>query len=153
MSIHTHTHAHTRTHTQNIVRLYSMCVMQEDGGSQVTNYIVEKQDVKTGKWEPVSKFVRNTTFEVMGLTEGHEYNFRVMAENEVGVSEPLVSAFAVEAQYPYSEFKLFLLCLCLFTVHMTGCFRVVKEVIPCLCIYIYIYTKIMCASSETFLIT
>ena len=76
---------------------------QEDGGSPVTNYIVEKQDVKTGKWEPVSKFVRNLNFEVMGLTEGHEYNFRVMAENEFGVSEPLETTLSVAAQYPYSE--------------------------------------------------
>ena len=79
-----------------------MCC-QEDGGSPVTNYIVEKQDVKTGKWEPVSKFIRNLNFEVMGLVEGHEYNFRVMAENEFGVSEPLETAMAVAAQYPYSE--------------------------------------------------
>nr|KAG5709145.1 hypothetical protein BaRGS_028601 [Batillaria attramentaria] len=45
------------------------CDVEDDGGSPVTNYVVEKQDVKTGKWEPVSKFVRNPTFEVMGLTE------------------------------------------------------------------------------------
>jgi hypothetical protein len=75
---------------------------QEDGGSPITNYIVEKQDVKTGKWEPVSKFARNTTFEVMGLTEGNEYNFRVSAENEFGVSEPLETALSTAAQYPYS---------------------------------------------------
>ncbi|KAL8579176.1 hypothetical protein ACOMHN_010760 [Nucella lapillus] len=74
----------------------------DDGGNPVSNYVVEKQDLRTGKWEPVSKFVRNNTFEVMGLTEGHEYNFRVMAENEFGVSEPLESTLPTVAQYPYT---------------------------------------------------
>ncbi|KAL8565325.1 hypothetical protein ACOMHN_029021 [Nucella lapillus] len=74
----------------------------EDGGSPVTNYVVEKQDLKTGKWEPVSKFVRNPTFEVMGLTEGHEYNFRVVAENQFGASEPLETAYSIAAQHPYT---------------------------------------------------
>ncbi|XP_070200689.1 twitchin-like isoform X4 [Littorina saxatilis] len=74
----------------------------EDGGKPITNYVVEKQDLRTGTWEPVSKFVRNSPFEVMGLTENHEYNFRVMAENEFGLSEPLESAFSIAAQYPYS---------------------------------------------------
>lgn len=76
---------------------------QEDGGSPITNYVIEKQDLKTGKWEPVSKFVRNTLFEVMGLSEGHEYYFRVMAENQFGLSEPLQTPLSVAAQHPYSE--------------------------------------------------
>ncbi|XP_071104533.1 twitchin-like isoform X3 [Haliotis cracherodii] len=75
---------------------------KEDGGSPISNYIVEKQDKKTGKWEPVTKFVRGTTYEVMGLTEGHEYNFRVSAENEHGISEPLETTMSVCAQYPYT---------------------------------------------------
>jgi len=52
-------------------------ILQEDGGSPVSNYIVEKCDTRTGKWEPVSKFIRSTKYEVMGLDEGHEYKFRV----------------------------------------------------------------------------
>ncbi|XP_076471204.1 twitchin-like [Babylonia areolata] len=74
----------------------------DDGGSPISNYVVEKQDLKSGRWEPVSKFVRNPTYEVMGLTEGHEYNFRVMAENEFGASEPLDSAYSIAAQHPYT---------------------------------------------------
>ena len=76
---------------------------QEDGGSPITNYIVEKQDKATGKWVSASKFVRGTTYEVMGLEENHEYNFRVSAENEYGVSQPLETTTSVVAQYPYSE--------------------------------------------------
>ncbi|KAK3103159.1 hypothetical protein FSP39_016894 [Pinctada imbricata] len=75
---------------------------KEDGGSPVSNYVVEKKDARTGKWEPVSKFVRGTNFEVMGLEEGHEYMFRVSAENEHGVSEPLETALGTVAQHPYT---------------------------------------------------
>jgi hypothetical protein len=78
-------------------------VLQEDGGSPVSNYIVEKCDTRTGKWEPVSKFIRGTKYEVMGLDEGHEYKFRVSAENENGISEPLEVLSPVVAQHPYSK--------------------------------------------------
>ena len=64
---------------------------------------MEKQDKATGKWEPVSKFVRGTQYEVMGLDEGHEYNFRVKAENDYGVSEPLETTTATVAQSPFSK--------------------------------------------------
>ncbi|CAL1540886.1 unnamed protein product, partial [Lymnaea stagnalis] len=75
---------------------------REDGGSAVSNYVVEKQDKATGRWEPVSKFVRGTKYEVLGLIEGHEYNFRVSAENEYGVSEPLETNLSIVAQHPWT---------------------------------------------------
>ena len=75
----------------------------------MTNYIVEKQDVATGKWEPVSRFVRGTKYEVMGLEEGHSYNFRVSAENEYGVSETLETTYVTIAQNPISKFTISLL--------------------------------------------
>ena len=83
--------------------LSSICHYKDDGGSPVSNYIVEKMDTRTGKWEPVSKFVRGTNFEVMGLDEGREYKFRVSAENQYGVSEPLETEKGTVAQHPYSE--------------------------------------------------
>ncbi|CAG5133824.1 unnamed protein product, partial [Candidula unifasciata] len=75
---------------------------KEDGGSSVSNYIVEKQDKATGRWEPVSKFVRGTKYEVLGLTPGHAYNFRVSAENEHGVGEPLETVFSTVAQHQFT---------------------------------------------------
>ncbi|XP_069132541.1 twitchin-like isoform X9 [Argopecten irradians] len=75
---------------------------RDDGGSPITNYRVEKMDKKYGNWESVSKYARGTSFEVMDLVEGHEYCFRVMAENEHGVSEPIETATSVVAQHPYT---------------------------------------------------
>lgn len=59
------------------------------GGAPVTSYIVEKQDVATGSWVPVSKFARQPQYEVTSLDEGKKYKFRVFAVNEYGISEPL----------------------------------------------------------------
>ena len=77
--------------------------MQEDGGSPISNYIVEKKDARTGRWEPCSKFVRGPSYEVMNLEENHEYQFRVMAENEHGVSEPIEMEKPIIAKYPLSK--------------------------------------------------
>uniref|UniRef100_A0A1I8J9R7 non-specific serine/threonine protein kinase n=1 Tax=Macrostomum lignano TaxID=282301 RepID=A0A1I8J9R7_9PLAT len=62
---------------------------QETSGIPIDNYIVEKQDSKTGEWKPLSKFVRRTEYEAFGLEEGKPVKFRVRAENQYGVSEPL----------------------------------------------------------------
>ncbi|GAA49621.1 twitchin, partial [Clonorchis sinensis] len=72
----------------------------DNGGSPVTNYVVEKLDKRTGDWVPVSRFVRGTEYEVTGLEEGNQYKFRVRAENEFGVSEPLEADRAITAENP-----------------------------------------------------
>ncbi|XP_063069289.1 titin-like [Engraulis encrasicolus] len=60
-----------------------------NGGSEISSYVVERRD-KTGvRWIKCNK--RNVTdlrFKVSGLTEGHEYEFRVLAENAAGLSSP-----------------------------------------------------------------
>jgi hypothetical protein len=78
-------------------------MLQDDGGSPVSNYIVEKMDEKTGQWEPCSRFVRGTSYDVMGLDEGHPYKFRVRAENEHGVSEPLETQGSIVAQHQFGK--------------------------------------------------
>ncbi|CAL8090942.1 unnamed protein product [Calicophoron daubneyi] len=73
---------------------------KDNGGSPVSNYIVEKLNTKTGEWTPVSRFVRGPEYEVTGLDEGAEYKFRVRAENEFGVSEPLEAEKSIVAENP-----------------------------------------------------
>lgn len=60
-----------------------------DGGSPITGYIIEKKDKYSTMWEkaletntPVAKAL------VHGLIEGNDYQFRVIALNKAGQSEP-----------------------------------------------------------------
>lgn len=78
---------------------------EEDGGSHITNYIVEKCHVKSAldeKWEKASSFVRETTYQVMGLTENEKYKFRVRAENQYGISDPVELPEAIIAKYQFN---------------------------------------------------
>lgn len=63
----------------------------EDGGSPITNYVVEKCDVSRGDWITVVASVTKTNCRLGKLTPGQEYMFRVRAENRFGISEPLQS--------------------------------------------------------------
>ena len=64
---------------------------KDDGGSPVTNYIVEKQDTTRDLWMPVSNCCTKTTCKVPKLVEGHDYIIRIFAENLYGISDPLPS--------------------------------------------------------------
>lgn len=59
-----------------------------DGGRDVTGYVVEKREGNRRMWQSVTT-TEATEFEVPGLFEGNQYNFRVSAENSVGVGEPV----------------------------------------------------------------
>lgn len=58
---------------------------ERDGGSRVTNYIVEKRDAKRKGWQAVDTTVKELKYTVTPLNEGSLYVFRVAAENAVGV--------------------------------------------------------------------
>lgn len=73
----------------------------DDGGSEITNYVVEKRDTKTNTWVPVSTFVPGTKITVPKLVEGHEYELRVVAENAFGRSDPLNTTEPVLAKDPF----------------------------------------------------
>lgn len=64
---------------------------RDDGGSKVTNYVVEKREENRKSWVHVSNDPKEGLYTVQRLTEGHEYEFRVMAQNKYGVGPPLYS--------------------------------------------------------------
>lgn len=75
---------------------------EDDGGKPITAYQVEKFDKKQGRWMPVGRTSpTDTELDVKGLTEGHEYQFRVKAINEEGESEPLETDGSIIAKNPY----------------------------------------------------
>ncbi|KAE8739414.1 hypothetical protein FOCC_FOCC015100, partial [Frankliniella occidentalis] len=74
----------------------------DDGGSPITNYVVEKMDPFSGSWVKVSSFVRGCHYNVIGLEPNKKYSFRVRAENQYGVSEPLGMDEPITAKFPFT---------------------------------------------------
>lgn len=73
----------------------------DDGGSPITNYIIEKMD-NSGIWTKACSFVRNCHYDIMGLEANRKYSFRVRAENQYGISEPLETAEPITAKFPFT---------------------------------------------------
>jgi hypothetical protein len=77
----------------------------DDGGAEVSNYIVEKRRTTDSKWATVASATQKNTIRVIRLHDGIEYIFRVFAENKYGVGEYLRSD-PVIAMHPFSELLL-----------------------------------------------
>lgn len=76
----------------------------DDGGSELTAFIIEKREENKSIWSKVATIrPTNTTYTCNGLLDQTSYSFRVMAENEIGVSEPLELEHAVTAKLPYNR--------------------------------------------------
>ena len=75
---------------------------EDNGGSPITGYIVEVKDVNRRSWKEGGK-TEELEFTVPKLIEGNEYLFRVSAENQYGISEPVQTTEPVMAKNPYSK--------------------------------------------------
>lgn len=78
----------------------------DDGGSDITNYIVEKRESGQTSWQVVNSSVKRPTIRVTHLTKYMEYTFRVCAENKFGVSKPIESQ-AIVAEHPFGKYTYF----------------------------------------------
>lgn len=60
-----------------------------DGGSPITGYQLERLDMSGRSWLPVSREpITDTFFRLDDLKEGLQYEFRVRAQNAIGLGEP-----------------------------------------------------------------
>lgn len=75
---------------------------EDDGGSDITNYIVEKRESGTTAWQLVNSSVKRTQIKVTHLTKYMEYTFRVSSENRFGVSKPIESV-PIVAEHPFGK--------------------------------------------------
>lgn len=66
---------------------------EDDGGSEILNYILEKKDYKKEEvgWITITSTLKGNSFPVTKLIEGKEYIFRVTAENKFGCGLPCIS--------------------------------------------------------------
>jgi hypothetical protein len=63
-----------------------------NGGSPILSYFIEKRDVRENIWIKIARIDSDIrVLKIFNLVEGHEYVFRVSAENEHGMSDPLES--------------------------------------------------------------
>ena len=86
---------------------------KSDGGSPLTEYIIEKRDTRKSSWSKVGSVKPEMlTYGVSKLIEDTPYLFRVIAVNEEGASEPLQSQDEViPRRAPGTLFKIVCLYL------------------------------------------
>ena len=76
-----------------------------DGGSPVTGYTVERQSSFSPRWVSVNKTpVTELSLKVDDLIEDNSYQFRVIARNKAGPSEPSQPSPKIVAKDPWSEY-------------------------------------------------
>lgn len=79
---------------------------EDDGGSPITGYIIEKRDASRTMWTNVDRVDKNTLKLVVSkLIEGNSYFLRVRAENKAGLGEPQAIAKPVIPKNPYGKGK------------------------------------------------
>lgn len=76
---------------------------EDDGGTEITNYIVEKRESGSTAWQLINSSVKSTSLNVSHLTKYMQYTFRVSAENRFGVSKHTESETIV-AEHPFSKY-------------------------------------------------
>lgn len=74
----------------------------DDGGSDIQHYTVEKKDMETGRWVPVDETI-NTYLYADKLIEMHQYLFRVKAVNREGSSQWAMIRQPILAKNPFGK--------------------------------------------------
>ena len=76
-------------------------IPEKDGGAPIIGYVVERKSQFAARWTRVNKQpVPGTVMKIVDLTEGSQYEFRVIAENKAGNSKPSNIAGPITAKEP-----------------------------------------------------
>ncbi|XP_029287840.1 immunoglobulin-like and fibronectin type III domain-containing protein 1 [Cottoperca gobio] len=71
---------------------------KDDGGSAVTNYIIERQQAGQSLWTKLGDVSADkTSFRDRNVTHGKKYNYRIYAENPEGLSDALETTDSIMA--------------------------------------------------------
>ena len=77
---------------------------KEDGGAEVTGYVIERRLAGSTRWVVANKEpVTDVTTTLGDLVDGNEYEFRVTAENKVGQGAPSEPTKPVLAKDPWTK--------------------------------------------------
>ena len=75
-----------------------------DGGSPITGYIVDKLDIQRAGWVRAARVTAGTrSYTCSALTNNHDYNFRIYAENKCGVGAPLDLMSSIKCKGKHGE--------------------------------------------------
>ena len=86
---------------------------EDDGGSAITNYIIEKREAERKAWTALSYTVTRHTAAAHNLMVGKTYFFRVAAENAIGLGPFVETTCEIVIKDPISKYKLITLDHCL----------------------------------------
>jgi titin len=74
---------------------------ESDGGDSITGYWIEKREKGYDKWiRTNTNQIQSTSYIVTNLYENRDYEFRVLAENQAGLSEPSKTSKLIQVKDP-----------------------------------------------------
>lgn len=75
---------------------------EDDGGSPIINYVIEKREAERKAWTSVSCSISRHSAVAHGLVPGKAYFFRVAVENAIGVGPFAATPCEIIAKDPIS---------------------------------------------------
>lgn len=76
---------------------------KDDGGSKITGYFLEYKEVSSDKWVRHETLVTSIMYTITGLITDAEYQFRVIAVNDIGESQPGTASDPVVCKDPFGK--------------------------------------------------
>lgn len=76
---------------------------ENDGGSKILAYVVERRDIKRKTWTLATDCADSTEYCVTGLQKDSKYLFRVCARNRIGSGPNVETDKAVQAKNKFGK--------------------------------------------------